>query len=214
MTRRRALIGLKQSSGRLPAEYQEVEYIESALGQWIDTGYVIQNEKIQINAIFNTTSTWDERDFIGNQDLTSNRFVFGIYAWYFFAYARGASTETNAASKTYPETPQMYNATVLYDLENRTKSLTINGESWSAQHTVNIVSATDTTVKIFSDGRNLGSFVCNLYSVNLVDGDNLAFDLVPCYRKIDSKPGMYDLVSNTFFTNAGTGEFVVGADVN
>lgn len=26
-------------------------------------------------------------------------------------------------------------------------------------------------------------------------------------------PGMYDLVSGEFYTNSGTGEFVVGADV-
>ena len=37
---------------------------------------------------------------------------------------------------------------------------------------------------------------------------------IPCYRKSDSEPGMYDLVSKMFFTNAGTGEFLVGPDVN
>ena len=38
-------------------------------------------------------------------------------------------------------------------------------------------------------------------------------DLVPCYRKSDGEIGMYDLVSNTFFTNQGTGTFLKGADV-
>lgn len=40
-----------------------------------------------------------------------------------------------------------------------------------------------------------------------------SIDLYPCYRKSDSKPGMYDIVNNTFYTNAGTGEFTVGNDV-
>ena len=35
--------------------------------------------------------------------------------------------------------------------------------------------------------------------------------LIPCVRRFDNKPGMYDTVSKTFFTNAGTGEFVVPA---
>lgn len=38
-------------------------------------------------------------------------------------------------------------------------------------------------------------------------------DLVPCYRILDNKPGMYDLVTNTFYTNVGTGEFTVGPDI-
>lgn len=34
-------------------------------------------------------------------------------------------------------------------------------------------------------------------------------DLVACIRKSDNKPGMYDKVTQTFFTNQGTGEFTV-----
>jgi len=38
-------------------------------------------------------------------------------------------------------------------------------------------------------------------------------DFIPCYRKSDDKPGYYDIVNNTFYTNAGTGEFVLGPNV-
>ena len=37
-------------------------------------------------------------------------------------------------------------------------------------------------------------------------------DMIPCYRKSDNVIGMFDLVSQTFFTNAGTGVFTVGED--
>ena len=50
------------------------------------------------------------------------------------------------------------------------------------------------------------------YSVEY-DGD-LIQNLIPCYRKSDNEPGMYDTVSKTFFTNSGTGTFLVGNDVN
>ena len=36
-------------------------------------------------------------------------------------------------------------------------------------------------------------------------------NFIPCVRKADSKPGMYDTVTKTFYTNAGTGEFIVPA---
>lgn len=39
-------------------------------------------------------------------------------------------------------------------------------------------------------------------------------ELIPCYRKSDLVPGAYDRETGVFYTNAGTGEFVVGPDVN
>lgn len=39
-------------------------------------------------------------------------------------------------------------------------------------------------------------------------------DLIPCYRKADDKPGMYDIVTDTFFVSAGDREFTVGPDIN
>lgn len=33
-------------------------------------------------------------------------------------------------------------------------------------------------------------------------------------KKGDNEPGMYDLINNTFYTNTGTGTFIVGNDVN
>jgi hypothetical protein len=53
-----------------------------------------------------------------------------------------------------------------------------------------------------------------------LDGEIKRF-YIPCYRKVDSKPGMYDLAgsicpltNSPFYINAGTGEFLVGPDVN
>jgi hypothetical protein len=38
------------------------------------------------------------------------------------------------------------------------------------------------------------------------------FELYSVYRKADNKPGMYDIVNGGFYTNKGTGEFIVGPD--
>lgn len=37
--------------------------------------------------------------------------------------------------------------------------------------------------------------------------------MIPCYRTADKVAGMYDLVNDVFYTNKGTGTFVVGGDV-
>lgn len=60
-----------------------------------------------------------------------------------------------------------------------------------------------------------GSYI--LYSARFKLNGVLTRDLVPCYLKADSSKhtaGLYDLVSNTFFDNIGTGYFEVGEDVN
>lgn len=41
----------------------------------------------------------------------------------------------------------------------------------------------------------------------------LRCNLIPCYRKSDYVIGMYDTVSRVFYTNAGTGNFLKGAEV-
>lgn len=53
----------------------------------------------------------------------------------------------------------------------------------------------------------------DIYEFSIAQGGSKIIDLIPCYRKSDSKPGMYDTVTNTFFTNSGTGEFTVGGNV-
>lgn len=54
-----------------------------------------------------------------------------------------------------------------------------------------------------------------LYRWSLIHaGDTLIRDFVPCYRKSDSEPGMYDIINNVFYTNAGTGEFTCGGVVH
>jgi len=53
-----------------------------------------------------------------------------------------------------------------------------------------------------------------LYYLKLYDFEgNLLRDYVPAERNSDNVVGLYDLVSNTFFTNAGTGTFTAGSIV-
>jgi hypothetical protein len=46
------------------------------------------------------------------------------------------------------------------------------------------------------------------------NGIDITHNFIPARRNSDGVLGMYDTVSNTFFTNAGTGEFIAGPVVN
>lgn len=41
----------------------------------------------------------------------------------------------------------------------------------------------------------------------------LVRNFIPCIRKSDNKPGMYDLVNNQFYVNQGTEEFLIGEKI-
>lgn len=54
----------------------------------------------------------------------------------------------------------------------------------------------------------------NLYSFKAYNDTTLIRDMVPCYRKSDTTIGLYDFANDVFYTNAGTGIFYKGPDVN
>ena len=81
------------------------------------------------------------------------------------------------------------------------------------------------TLTLFALNRNAGIAYPNAgnkcFLAKFYDRNVLMRHFVPCVRESDGKPGMYDLcgsicplTDSPFYTNAGTGEFLVGPDVN
>ena len=66
-----------------------------------------------------------------------------------------------------------------------------------------------------SDNWQTGYINGHIQKIIVYGGENsdvVDFALYPVYRKSDSKPGMYDIINNRFYTNQGSGEFFVGPD--
>ena len=61
--------------------------------------------------------------------------------------------------------------------------------------------------------RVVGPSYSRIYSAKIWKNGNLEREFYPCYRVSDSVAGMYDKVNDVFYTNAGSGTFVVGSDV-
>lgn len=71
---------------------------------------------------------------------------------------------------------------------------------------------------IFASNRGsgtLGSFSAYKFrELKIYENGILIHHYYPCYRKSDNEPGIYDVITNTFLTNNGTGDFICGNDVN
>ena len=82
-----------------------------------------------------------------------------------------------------------------------------------------------TRLSIGAYARNsvLNFFIGNIYPVYVMSGGGsypnygleYTYAYIPCYRKADNKPGLYDVINDVFYTNQGTGaDFGVGPDAN
>ena len=47
----------------------------------------------------------------------------------------------------------------------------------------------------------------------LWQSSTLVRDFIPCYKKVGSVPGFYDLINGKFYENKGTGTFVLGPSI-
>ena len=188
--------------GGLPAEYQQVEYLESSGAQIINTDIDVNDNNV-IDCTFTNYSI-------------STTFVCGsVYAGWAtntLGYNSGAGMICYYLSNKGYKFSQTGTLHVIASKD----SVTVDG--------VSIASSSDNNggggkfcmfscyQRVNSPGRQYGKI--KLYSLTISKYGTPLGDYIPCYRKSDGKPGLYDLVTNTFLTNAGTdADFTVGNNV-
>ena len=194
--------------------YQPVEYLESTGTQYIDLNH---NPTQQFHAIMDFTSNKQVEEtfesLMGAQNMTT---AYNNNAVRYSAII--VSTNTLVRIVAVPPLGQEYdidandstffNSRRLYDFNFGTGMFTIDNLRLAldpiqkaSSYSMYILARNNTgTATNFAKGL--------LYGLECFD-DNYHINLIPCIRKSDSKPGMYDMVSKTFYTNAGTGEFII-----
>lgn len=201
---------------RLPAEYQEVEYLENTSeGAYINTGAVpsLSGTKFHIK-----------------YQMLSGSYLFGCgrnprlacamrpYSIQFYIGSDGAPSVVNYTLAGIFSKVVAFSGYLTGSETGRYLDITVDGT------TSRFIPPDGAISGSFSDslpfylfawqyGDTLRTGRGRIWGFSMETGGNLVRDMVPCYRKADNVPGMYDLVSGSFSTNAGTGSFVTGADV-
>ena len=190
----------------LPNEYQLLEYIEGTGPQYIDTG--VSTTGIGIKAetkVMLTTSSNSEMSVIG-------RTAGGGFDMLF----RGGDVirvyNTTDQSVT---SPTNYTQNTLYTItgEVGTNSIYINVNGNENTYTGTVTERPVGNIVLFRHNSNY-NFTGRMYYTKIWNNGTLVRHLVPCTRKSDSVVGMYDLITKTFYTNAGTGNFTAGISIN
>ncbi len=174
----------------LPNEYVEVGYLETDGNQYINLGnnYPISSDtKVEIGAEFGESWLYGYT----NGDL-------GRYGGTQKQLYTGFASVSWIGDSGYHDYVFDHSSGVTVDDTFSGLSGTPSGSSDTED--IYLFRAKYSTV--FVEGR--------IYYYRQYNNGNLVYDLVPCYRVSDNVAGMYDLVSDTFFTNAGTGSFTTG----
>lgn len=203
--------------GRLPAEYQEVEYLTGGHAtsgsnySYIDTGIIATLSSIEeIEIEFAIPSTY----------VDTNCYVFGVGS----TQIRLGVYCNNGTQKLYPYYNNYASTNLTFSFGTR-YSLKIN----DANHKIICNNTELATISTFPQNGTYSPYLFSLNNMNARYGtgrstiysyikrnnstNEIIQDLVPCYRKSDNVAGMYDIVNETFKVNDGEGTFTVGPDV-
>lgn len=192
----------------LPDGYTQLEYIESTGEQYIDTNFVFDSQTSAFLEFSNASNSTAESGFIGAYQNSIGGLLFGIYknsSEYYFRFAYGGPWNGN---------------TVLADLNKH--SITLNKNSINKLD--NIVLATKLSITtslnpnktgyiFWTNGGTTYKGEFKLHKCKIWNNNILIRDFIPALRNSDNVAGLYDLVNNEFYTNAGTGTFIIGPKI-
>lgn len=198
-------------------EYQKVEYLKNDSGKpYINTN-IIPTSNMRIYIEGKTSSNVSAPGFIfgsrNDSGSTINSEMFWAITWNnYYCYGLGTARNTKVISANI----------------NENFTLDFNCNYAHAVKFNNVLSVNNDVNTLYSQpiyifGINTGGTLDSQYVNGLIikrfivyeayNTDTIKANLIPCCRKSDNKPGMYDTVSGEFFTNQGTGEFICGPDV-
>lgn len=212
MERRRGLISGSKAKAKLPSGYQEVEYIQSTGTQAIITPVCLKNSS-KIYAEFLYTNQQDTGTYLATFGCATPSLGFSNFndvdAVTFCSFGSVYDKNVNVP-RSYFRTGDFH--TVVMDRNGVSFD-----DTYSADYSATVAENPGRKIALFcrmSANNTLERFSERKIRVfRVYESDVPVCDLVPCFRKADGEIGMYDLVSGTFLTNAGTGTFVKGKNV-
>lgn len=200
----------------LPSGYTELESIESTRTQYIDTGVNIDS------------SLGVEMDFVNKSSISTTKGEFGS----FFGGCKLLNESLNIRVwiGTYKTTLGSYAGVFDWNLTTYNGGISVGTRMQLSLRNGTYTTSNGVFVTLpaatFDAAQNAYLFATNkggtpyehakvlLYSCKVYSGDTLARDFIPARRNSDGAIGLYDLVTNAFFANSGTGVFTAGAEIS
>lgn len=180
----------------LPAGYTMLEYVEATGTQYIDTGILVKSNTLaEFEYQYTATSA---TNYVFGQVAGSASLILGYRSnriWWF---------RSNDVS---------FLDTARHKVEYRSDGKVYRDEAVVGTRGTFGSTPQNYTILLFAE-RNDNSAInkgkVKIYKFKLKEDSTLVRNFVPARRNSDSVVGMWDMVSKTFFTNAGSGTFTAG----
>lgn len=192
----------ERESSILPAGYTQKEYLQTSGEQVINTEYTPQTDVLQIETQLLYNSQPDKA-------IAQSR-LFGLWTFTSLLYLYTNSNSDALFSTGSVQSNTVY--TIIAKNGASQKLLQIDETQWTNDSATQV---TDTNNPIYllagkySNAQPISNFdyfyTGRMYYCKIWDNDILVRDFIPAVRDSDGKVGFHDLVTNQFYTNAGTG---------
>lgn len=184
-------------------KYTKLKYIESTGTQWIDTQKI--PVKGEIHCAFKYTGT-SEYAFlysaigIKTSNQNSNSFYVQTDDKFYFRTADGASLISNVDNDKHSIIHKFTNTDSYFD---ETSIVTKGSDSNECTTSIFLLCGRSAASAAYRQASAI------IYSFEIIDNDVCTLNLVPA-RDSNGTVCMYDTVSDEFFYNQGTGDFIAG----
>ena len=191
--------------GSLPDGYTELEYLQSTGTQYIDTGFKPSNYT-RVVADFMVDAWGSGTTFLfGAQTSNNQRYCLGFSS---------SGTMRNDYGAQYTSI-DIISAGTRYTADKNKNVFTYSGSTQTWTQTAETFSNT-LTMRLFARdySSSPGYLKGKIYNLKIYNNTALVRNFVPAKRNSDGSLGLFDTVFKEFYTNAGTGTFVAGAEIN
>lgn len=190
--------------GILPSGYTQLEYLQGTGTQYINTGVGsssnTESYRIVIDFAWDDYSTYQAMGFgnSGNGQVVRVGHASGIGI--FYTAQRTGSWVTVSCNVT---SGSDWHQIDLQDYDQQFDGVQLSSRyigPWNRQFYLFAFNPSWSGTSAFCK--------CKIKSTQIIDSSNVTVrEYIPALRTSDSKPGLYDIINNVFYTNAGTGEF-------
>lgn len=193
----------RKGSGKLPEGYTELEYIQSSGTQYIDTGFKPDSNTRVLMEVTPIDSGLDSWIFSARTARLKKELSCAIYfaqnkEWAFCYGQKETKSSISSEEKTLID----FNKNVVSLNSN---SITLQNYSFSCEY--NLFLLCNNTA-----GETKGYASATVYFCKIYDNGLLVRDFIPC-KNSSGKVGLFDLISQKIYSNAGAGEFTAGPEV-
>lgn len=185
--------------------YTFLESLQSTGTQYIDTGIKPNANKRFVS----TQAQWYTNTQPGCEYSNNYRYRWGTNGTNQLYVGMGSSNLTSSSTYTHF-------AKYIFDIKSGAIKVYDDNGNTLISSTATASAYANANMPIFglNRGGTLYYYTLIIYNFKIYDGTTLVRDFVPARRNADGELGMYDKANSVFYTNAGTGTFIAGKELN